>query len=48
MRAFTTDIHSIPGMLADVERLFSSAKFMLLPEMSIGGAGGIEVGECVG
>jgi hypothetical protein len=41
------DILSIPGMSAEVERLFSSAKFMLPPERSMLGADGIEAGECI-
>jgi len=41
------DILSIPGMSAEVERLFSSAKLMLPPTRSLLQEDGIEAGECI-
>jgi hypothetical protein len=41
------DILSIPGMSAEVERVFSSAKLMIPPERSNLGADAIEAGECI-
>jgi hypothetical protein len=41
------DIFSIPGMSAEVERLFSSVKHMLGPTRSILRPEGIEAAECV-
>jgi len=41
------DIFSIPGMSAEVERLFSSVKHMLGPTRSNLSPDGIEASECV-
>ena len=41
------DIFSIPGMSAEVERLFSSAKLMLPPARNQLQPDGIEAGECI-
>lgn len=41
------DIFSIPGMSAEVERLFSSVKHMLGPTRSNLNPDGIEASECV-
>jgi hypothetical protein len=41
------DILSIPGISAEVERVFSSAKFLIPPERSNLGADAIEAGECI-
>lgn len=41
------DIFSIPGMSAEVERLFSSAKLMLPPSRNNLKEDGIEAGECL-
>jgi len=41
------DVFSIPGMSAEVERLFSSAKLMIPPHRSTLEPILIEVGECI-
>jgi hAT family C-terminal dimerisation region len=41
------DIFSIPGMSAEVERLFSSAKLMLPPARNQTQPDGMEAGECI-
>ena len=41
------DIFSIPAMLAEVERLFSSTKLMLPPTRNLLQPNGIEAGECI-
>ena len=47
MAQMARDIFSIPGMSAEVERLFSSVKHMLGPTRSILRPEGIEAAECV-
>jgi len=44
---FSRDIFGIPGMSAEVERLFSSAKFMIPPHRSSLKPESIEAGECI-
>jgi hypothetical protein len=41
------DIFSIPSILAEVERLFSSAKLMILPSRNSLAIEAIEAGECI-
>lgn len=44
---FARDIFAIPGMSAEVERLFSSTKLMLPPHRSSLLPNAIEAGECI-
>jgi len=44
---FARDIFGIPGMSAEVERLFSSAKLMIPPHRSSLLPASIEAGECL-
>jgi hypothetical protein len=44
---FARDIFGIPGMSAEVERLFSSAKLMIPPHRSSLKPESIEAGECI-
>jgi hypothetical protein len=41
------DIFSILAMLAEVKRVFSSAKLMIPPSRNLLQADGIEAGECI-
>jgi hypothetical protein len=41
------DIFGIPGMSAEVERLFSSAKLMIPPHRSSLSPASVEAGECI-
>jgi hypothetical protein len=44
---FARDIFGIPGLSAEVERLFSSAKLMIPPHRSSLKPESIEAGECI-
>ena len=44
---FARDVFGIPGMSAEVERLFSSTKLMILPHRSYLKLVLIEAGECI-
>ena len=44
---FARDVFGIPGMSAEVERLFSSAKLMIPPHRSSLKSESIEAGECI-
>jgi hypothetical protein len=47
MAQMARGIFSIPAMLAEVERLFSSTKLMLPPARNALQPDAIEVGECI-